>query len=223
MPGPERDASSGFDLWWTRFVGETAGDATHEAADRLRRKIRSVPLAARPDFLRRLWVELLRHRNDYGLVLLSLDAVRDRDRLGDLADAMAPLPGRLAEDAESHLADLVRLLAAANDPALLRVVEAYLLERPIGPCWPVVPWALWPARRELFARSWCRYAREVPSTRWDPALVLDPFLGEPGAVEAIRDALGPAWGRFRSALERRAAEAAWLGRSRREALARTLS
>ena len=136
-----------FDKWWDRFLRSMGLEEPHETARRLRRKLRRVKVADRPQFVKRLLEKLLQLHHAYGVTLLVLEGITDPAHLDDIAEHLMPLPGPQTDDEESHLSDLIRLLAAANNDSLMPVVEAYLLERDIGPYWPSVPWAVWPHRK----------------------------------------------------------------------------
>jgi len=145
-----------FDRWWQHFLRSMGLEEPHESARRLRRKLQRVKVADRPEFVKRLLEKLLQRHHAYGVALLVLEGIKDPAHLEDIADNMAPLPGPQTDDEESHLSDLIRILAAANMDSLLPVVEEYLLNREIGAYWPSVPWAVWPHRKRLFGKAWLR-------------------------------------------------------------------
>ena len=93
---------------------------------------------------------------------------------------MLPFPELQSDDEEAHLADLIRILAAAGDPALLPAVESYLKDRDVGPHWSTVPWALWPNHGDLFAVAWERFFLGQQVEEWQNTLVVRSFLAEPG-------------------------------------------
>ena len=221
------DRGTRFEIWWRAFERRVAGMDSHEKASQLRRKLRRMRLADRPEFVRDLWGVLLRRDYEYGVALFLLDSLDDLDHLRELARRLTPLPGRLADDQESHLSDLIRVLAATNDSKLLPPVRAYLLERTITPWWPTVPWALWPHRRELFARAWSRYLAECEPASWRGSVTIRPFLAEPDAVRAIRrriaDEMPDRWAELRQALVGQAVHVRWLSDEQRGALERAVS
>ncbi len=214
--------SKRFDIWWDGFQRRVADEEPFEIANRLRRKLCRTRVTEREEFLRRLWGVLLQRRRAYGVALFLLEGVKDLAQLRQLARKLMPLPGLQARDEESHLADLLRLLAAADVPTLLPPVEAYLLERPIGPYWATVPWALWPHQKELFARAWQRYLCETQPSDWNAALIIDSFLTEPEAVSLVRTmvaAVRPeSWEFLRQALIGEAGQVGWLSEEQRESL-----
>jgi len=216
-----------FDRWWAHFSARFGNEDSYAVARRLRRKIRRVKVDERPDFLRRLYGLLLRQERSYGVALFLLDAISDPAYLRELAELMRPLPSLQSEDEESHLSDLIRILAAANDADLLPVVEEYLLDRPIGPHWPSVPWALWPDRRKLFARAWCRFLSRRATEAWSNTLIVKAFLSEPDAICAVRDRLlaesPDRWEELREALLRHAGDAGWMSAGQREALEQAIA
>jgi hypothetical protein len=216
-----------FDRWWAHFSARFGNEDSYAVARRLRRKIRRVKVDARPDFLRRLFGVLLRQERSYGVALFLLDAISDPVYLRELAELMRPLPALQSEDEESHLSDLVRILAAVNDPEFLPVVEEYLLDRPIGPHWPSVPWALWPAERDLFSRAWCRFLSRLSHEERPNTLIVKTFLSEPDAICAVRDRLRhespDRWEELREALLRHAGDAGWMSAGQREALEQAIA
>jgi hypothetical protein len=219
--------TNGFERWWRAFQSRTRGEDPHRVAGRLRAKLRRTRVAERPVLRQRLWRALLRERHDYGVALFLLASESDHTCLGELAAFLTPLPELQSRDQESHLADIVRLLAATDVAPLLRPVEAYLLRRPIGPHWATVPWALWPHRKHLFARAWQRYLREVRPDHWNSSQVLAAFLAEPEAVRVVRRTVAREqpenWSSLREALIGVADRVEWLSREQRESLDRAVS
>ena len=220
-------SSVDFNRWWDHFRRSAAGEEPHESARRLRRKLRRVKLADRPAFIGRLLEVLLHRERAYGVALFLLEGLTDPAYLGVIADHLQPLPGPQSDEEESHLADLIRVVAAAGDDRLLPVVEEYLLTRSIGPHWSSVPWALWPRRRELFVLAWRRFFLEREPTEWTGTLIVRSFLAEPEAISEIRAALAAVaedrWKALREALLRQVGEVTWLSPEQREALDRVVS
>jgi hypothetical protein len=219
---------SDFDRWWQHFRSRTDGDEEpYETARRLRRKLRRVKVAERPRFVGRLIQVLLRQERSYGVALFLLEGLTDPSCLGVIADLLRPLPGLQSDDEESHLADLVRVVAASGDDTLLPVVEEYLLERAIGAHWSSVPWALWPRRKELFGQAWRRFFIDHDPADWKGTLIIRSFLAEPEAILVVRDALAGApverWDELRKALIRQAGLITWLSPDQRDALDRVVS
>lgn len=218
---------SAFDRWWSRFARESAGEDPYLTAQRLRRKIRRTRVADRRAFLRHLWRRLLRDDLAFGVALFLLEESLPPEVLLDLARQLRPLPALQSDDEESHLADLIRCLAATGERRLAAPVEEYLLERAIGPHWASVPWTLWPRRRRLFARAWERYFVDVAPSNWDEDRALNPFLGERDAAKAVAARLAERaperLERFREILLRRAQSVGWLSPSQRESLERALA
>lgn len=177
--------SAEFKTWWAELEREPGwlGDP-HEAAQRLRNRLRDEGPRQRRAFLEALMPVLLQQHHAYGTAFLLLAAVTDRGSLEPFARHLLPLPERQSDDEEAHLADLVRVLAAANDDRLLPAVESYLLEREIGPQWTTAPWALWPHRETLFALAWTRFLMETDPIAWRETL--RPFLSEPAAIRAVQ-------------------------------------
>ena len=215
-----------FDTWWSGFERRACDAGPHETAERLRGKLRRTRVAERPGFLCDLWQVLLQQRRDYGVALFLLDALTDADCLHELALRLCPLPGLQSPDEEAHLADLMRVLAAANDPDLLLPVTQYLLERPMSPEWTTVPWALWPHQKELFARAWQRYLRETQPADWHDGLIVKSFLAEPDAVRLVRSKVAlehpEHWDTLRAALIDVADQVSWLSREQRASLDRAV-
>jgi hypothetical protein len=216
-----------FDRWWERFRRQTAGEEPYETARRLRRKLRRIKVAERPEFVGRLLHVLLRKDRAYGVTLFLLEGLTDPAYLGTFASKLRPLPGLQSDDEESHLADLVRVVAAAGDDTLLPVVEEYLLRRAVSPHWSSVPWALWPHRRELFRKAWRRFFLDHDPADWTGTLIIRSFLTEPEAIREVREVLvadsGERWDALREALIRQAGVVTWLSPDQRDALDRVVS
>lgn len=214
-----------FEAWWRGFT-RRAETCPHETAHRLRGKLRRTRVAERLDFLRDLWEVLLRQRREYGIALFLLDTVTDPAGLRELAQHLSPLPELQSSDEEGHLADLMRLLAAAGDPALLPPLREYLLERAMSRDWVTVPWALWPHQKDLFAQAWQRYLRETQPRDWNGTAVVKSFLAEPDAVRIVRSKVAGEhpehWDVLRAALIDEAAHVGWLSREQRASLDRAV-
>lgn len=216
------------DSWWPEPERETGFFADpYEAAQRLKERLHGVPANRQLTLLERMAPRLLQQRHRYGVVLFLLDGITSRRGLEVIARHLLPLPERQSADEEAHLADLVRILAAADDERLLPCVEAYLLEREIAPAWPTVPWALWPHRESLFGVAWARYFAEVPPHAWFDAAVLRAFLAEPAAIRAVESHLsrrdGTRWLALRGALADQIEGARWLTAEQRAELDRALA
>jgi hypothetical protein len=211
-----------FDKWWEHFLTHMGLEEPHESARRLRRKLLRVKVADRPEFVKRLLEKLLKKHHAYGVALLVLEGITDPAHLDDIANSLLPLPGPLSDDEESHLSDLIRILAAANKDSLLPAVEEYLLRRDIGPHWPSVPWAVWPHRKRLFGKAWLRFFSQHDPADWRGTLIIKSFLTEPEAVRVIKHALEvdspDAWEPLRESLIRQAGLVSWLSDDQREAL-----
>jgi hypothetical protein len=220
-------APADFAKWWKRFRKTRKAEEPHETARRLRRKLRRVRVAERPAFVAQLFEVLLRQERAYGIALFVLEGLTDPVYLADVARNLAPLPELQPDDEESHLSDLVRVLAAVDNDDLLPPVRAYLLERPIGPHWPSVPWALWPHRKELFATAWSRFFAHGDTDAWNVTLIIKSFLTEPEAIGVVREVLAaetePRWSALREALLRQAGLVGWLSPDQREALNKVIS
>jgi hypothetical protein len=216
-----------FDKWWEHFLSQMSLEEPHESARRLRRKLQRVKVAERPAFVRKLLDKLLRRHRAYGVALLVLEGITDPAHLEDIADCLVPLPGPQSDDEESHLSDLIRILAAANRDSLLPAVEEYLLHRDIGPHWPSVPWAVWPHRKRLFGKAWLRFFTQRDPSDWKETLIIKSFLTEPEAVRVVKHALevdSPnSWRPLRESLIRQAGLVSWLSEDQREALDRAVS
>ena len=220
-------AAGDFGGWWRRFRSRYGGEEPYETARRLRRKVGRVRVAERPAFVASLLEVLLREERAYGVTLFLLEELEEPAYLHRIADLLRPLPGLGSEDEESHLADLVRLVAVAAEGGRPAVVREYLLDRPIGPHWSSVPWSLWPRSPGLFARAWGRFFAEHDPQEWVGSFVVRSFLSEPGAIARVRDGLESdhpeRWEAFRQALLRQAGLATWLTGEQRDALDRALS
>jgi len=218
--------SSRFEIWWSGFERRTRDDDPFDTALRLSVKLRRTRVAERPEFVNQVWEVLLQRRRAYGVALFFLDSLTDAQYLRSLAEYLVPLPPNQPHDEESHLADLVRLLAAADLPGVLTPVEQYLLDRPIGPLWATVPWALWPHQKELFALAWLRYLREIQPNDWSSALIVKAFLTEPDAVRLVRTTISrdhpEQWDSLREALLGEAEQVGWLSEDQRESLGRAV-
>jgi len=214
--------SLNFETWWMRSRRRLASEEPYESARRLRRKLKRIRVAERLAFTRRLIEALLREERAYGVVLFLLEGLSDPACLVWIAEGLGPLPGLQSEDEESHLADLLRILAAAAGDTLPSVVEEYLLRRPIGAHWPSVPWALWPARKELFSTAWHRFFLEHHPEDAAAQAVVRALLTEHEAVRRVRDAIEERsperWAALRGALTRCAGRTGWLSAEQREAL-----
>jgi hypothetical protein len=213
--------------WWKTFQKRLEpGHDPHELARELRDRFDVLPPGEQRRFLRRVWKGLLQQRRAYGVALFVLEGLTEPAILHDIAGTLEPFPTALALDEESHLADLLRILAAADDEELLLPVEHYLLEREIGSHWASVPWALWPHQKQLFARVWTRFFNDVEPYAWRHPLVIKPFLGEPAAIRAVKRRLSKSskekWIELRDALTRQAEIADWLNPKQRAAVDRAL-
>ena len=164
----------------------------HEAARRLGRELRGLEASKRPAFLDQLLVALLQERHAYGVALFLLERLTNRATLEKLHERLRPLPGLQTDEEESHLADLIRILAATGDRSMTPAVEDYLLQREPSSQWSTVPWALWPHNRELFARAWLRYFGEREPAEWTGTLVIRSFLSEPAAIDVVKQQLSGA-------------------------------
>lgn len=218
--------STRFESWWDGFERRTRNDDAFDTALRLSVKLRRTRVADRPEFVNQLWEVLLQRRHSYGVALFFLDSLTDAQYLRSLAEYLVPLPPNQSHDEESHLADLVRLLAAADMPGVLEPVEQYLLDRPIGPLWATVPWALWPHQAELFSRAWLRYLHEIQPNDWGTAMIVRAFLTEPDAVRLVRSTISrdhpEHWTSLREALLGEADQVSWLSEEQRESLGRAV-
>ena len=196
----------------------------YEAARRLSRNLRSLPRSKRSRALGEALDLLLVERACFGVVFFLLEGVNDPSVLDEIAERLRPGEARVSDDEESHLADLMRVLGAAGVPGLIAPVESYLLDRPIGPHWASVPWAIWPRRRELFVRAWVRFFIDRDPNDWTHTLLIKSFLAEPDAVLAVREPLElaspQAWTALREALLRQAGDVGWLSEQQRDALDR---
>ena len=216
-----------FDSWWSRSRRRLSAEDSYDTAWRLRRKLRRIRVAERHNFVNRLLDVLLREERAYGVALFFLEGLSDPVYLVRIAEGLRPLPGLQSDDEESHLADLLRILAAAAGPALPPVIEEYLIDRPIGPHWPSVPWALWPGHKELFASAWHRFFTEHHPEDPPAQPIVQAFLTEHEAIRRVRPALAAAspelWAALREALSRLAGRVGWLAPEQRENLERALS
>jgi len=213
--------------WWKSFQKRLEpGHDPHELFDELRGRLDELPPREQRNFLRRVWNVLLQRRRAYGVALFLLEVLTEPAILHEIAEMLEPFPATLTEEEESHLADLLRILAAADDKELLRPVERFLLEYEIGSHWATVPWALWPHRKVLFARVWTRFFNDVEPNAWRHPLVVKPFLGEPSAIGAVKRRLSKSsaerWGELRDVLRRQAELADWLNPKQRAAIDRVL-
>ena len=215
-----------FESWWNGFERRTREDDPFDTSLRLSVKLHRTRVADRPEFVNQLWEVLLQRQHAYGVALFFLDSLTDAQYLRSLAEYLVPLPPNQPHDEESHLADLVRILAAADIPGVLVPVEQYLLDRPIGPLWATVPWALWPHQAELFARAWLRYLREIQPNDWGTAMIVRSFLTEPDAVRLVRSTISgdhpEQWNSLREALLGEADRMSWLSDEQRESLGRAV-
>jgi hypothetical protein len=217
-------AVQAFKSWWKeiRSNRDSLSDP-HAAARDLGQRLDALGHAERGAFFSELMDFLLQQRHAYGVVLFLLERVSDQDSLRTLAEHMVPLPGQQADDEEAHLADLMRILGATNEPSLMVGVEAYLLERPICSYWSSVPWALWPHRPELFASAWARFFADRQPECYEDTLVLRSFLGEPDAISAVQAELSAnLWDPLRVALLGQVKIVRWLSEKQRAELQRNL-
>lgn len=221
MPTPE------FETWWAELQREPGAlRDSLGTATRIGRRLEQMEPADQSEFLEQLVPVLLQRHRAYGIALFLLDSLSDPAVLGLIAENLRPLSGRQSHDEEAHLADLIRILAAACEDPLLPAVEAYLIDREIGDLWPTVPWALWPHQPDLFARAWSRFFREIDPARWSDPLVARSFLSEPDAITAVRDKLGKPdealWRTLRDALLAQADQVSWFSPEQLKALERGL-
>ena len=222
---PSADA---FDRWWNQTLREPGAlDDAYRMARTLWARLDRVEQQDRQRCTERLMRVLLRERLAYGIVLFLLEGMTDPADLKTIHENLLPLPERQSDDEEGHLADLIRILAAADEPTLLPAVRDYLLEREIVPIWPSVPWALWPHQQSIFGQAWYRYFVEQDPSDWPATLVLRSFLGEPEAIRAFRQPLAQSaadrWTALRVALLSLAVNASWLSEDQRVALHQVLT
>lgn len=208
MPTPE------FETWWAEVQREPGAlRDSHDTAQRLGRRLEALGPEEQSQFLEQLIPVLLQRHRAYGIALFLLDSLSDPAVLGLIADNLQPFPGLQTHDEEAHLADLVRILAAARADKLLPAVEGYLLERDIGVHWATVPWALWPHEAALFTRAWERFFHDRPSTEWSDPLAARSFLSEPDAIIALREHLQKtdetSWPTLRDTLMEQADKVSW--------------
>lgn len=222
-------ATAEFENWWAevqRQPGGLRGTAALETARHLSRRLRAANAADQTEFLDQLLLVLLQRHRAFGVALFMLENLTDPAALDLIVRHLRPLPPPQSDDEEAHLADLVRVLAAADDDALMPVVEDYLLRREIVPVWSTVPWALWPHRKELFGQAWTRFFRECDPAEWVNTLVIRSFLCEPEAIDAVRHPLerehDERWPVLRGALLRQAGLASWLTAEQRADLEKNL-
>lgn len=219
--------SAVFENWWAEFQrrAQALADPQH-AARHIGQHLRSLPAAQQAAFIADLLQVLLQRQHRYGVALFMLEQITDPAALETLARRLQPLPSLQSEDEEGHLADLIRILAAADDPGLMAPVETYLVERPIGPHWSSVPWALWPHRKRLFAAAWSRFFTHRHPSVAETTLVIRSFLSEPEAIQLVRRGLVESaperWDALREALLRQAGSVSWLDAEQRAALDRSL-
>lgn len=213
--------------WWEEFRPGLDGEIDPcDTARIIQRRLRDVDEAERPAWLDRIFEHLLRVRRAYGVCLFLLEGIADPGYLRVIARYLQPFPATCNDDDEGHLADLIRILGAADDRELLPAVETYLLERDPAPPWSTVPWALWPHRTDLFAQAWSRYFSSEAPADWQNTLVIRSFLTEPEAIGVVRGRLEPEdverWRVLRDALLRQAGSSSWLSEEQRDALERTV-
>lgn len=220
--------SAAFENWWTEFQRTPDALANpHEAARRIGRHLRSVAAAEQRAFIDDLLEILLQREYRYGVALFMLEQVTDPHALLMLSQRLRPLPELRTEDQEGHLADLVRILASTDDPELMPAVQTYLVDRPIGPHWSSVPWALWPHRKDLFGQAWARFFRHQHPSIAEGTLVIRSFLSEPDAIQVVHQVLLESspdrWDALRDALLRQVGSVRWLDADQRAALDRSLA
>jgi len=206
--------SSEFEAWWAEVQREPGAlRNSHDTAMRIGRRLEPMEPAEQSAFLAQFVPVLLQRHRAYGIALFLLENLSDPAVLDLIADNLRPLSGLQTHDEEAHLADLIRILAAACEERWLPAVEAYLLDREIGSHWATVPWALWPHQPDLFARAWTRFFRERDPAEWSDPLVAGSFLSEPDAIKAVRETLDPSdhelWQTFREALLEQADQVSW--------------
>jgi hypothetical protein len=221
VPTPE------FETWWAEVQREPGVlRDSHDTAQRLGRRLEALDPDEQGEFLGQLIPVLLQRHRAYGIALFLLDSLSDPAVLGLIAEHLQPFPGLQTHDEEAHLADLVRILAAAHERELLPAVEAYLLKREIGSHWATVPWALWPHETELFVRAWERFFHERPAEEWSDPLAARSFLSEPDAIVALRRHLQTtdeaSWPTLRDTLLEQADKVSWFSPDQLEALENAL-
>lgn len=209
--------------WWGCFRAELGGRIDPmETARRLQRRLRDLEGPERQVWLDRILEFLLAERRAYGVCLFLLEGITDPGYLRVIARHLEPMPARCDDDDEGNLADLIRVLGAADDRELLPAVEHYLLRRDLAPAWSTVPWALWPHRKALFTTAWNRYFSTEDPAGWHNTLVVRSFLTEPEAIRLVRGRLeeenSERWELLRAALLRQAGSASWLSSSQRAEL-----
>jgi len=219
--------SAVFENWWAEFQRKPGVLADPQrAARRIGRHLRSLEPAPQAEFLDDLLQVLLQRQHRYGVALFMLEQVTDTQALFTLAERLEPLPPLQSEDEEGHLADLIRILAATDEAALMPAVERYLVDRRIGPYWSTVPWAVWPHHKALFGKAWARFFAHMHPSVVEATLVIRSFLSEPEAIQIVHRELvelAPArWDALRDALLRQAGSVRWLDADQRAALDRSL-
>ena len=218
-----------FENWWAeiqRHPGGLRATEAHATARRISRRLRALTNADHSEFVDQLMQVLLERHHAYGVALFLLEGISDPAVLDMIARHLQPLPGRQCDDEEAHLADLIRVLAAANDASLMPVARDYLLQREIVPGWATVPWALWPHNKELFGDAWARFFRERDPAEWTSTLIIKSFLTEPDAISVVRKRFdggsGRHWAALRDALLRQAGLVGWLSAEQRAELEQLL-
>ncbi len=215
-----------FETWWAEIQREPGVlRDSHDTARRLGRRLDSMGTRQQQDFLKQLVPVLLQRHRAYGIALFLLDSLSDRAVLDLIAANLSPFPALQTHDEEAHLADLVRILAAAREERLLPAVRSYLLDREIGAHWATVPWALWPHEHDLFVKAWLRFFGEKEPEDWTDPLVVRSFLGDADAIRAVKTGLessGGDWPRLREALLRQAGRVSWISPDQLNALQQDL-
>jgi hypothetical protein len=208
-------SSAEFEQLWISF--ESARDAStdsYENAAWWGNRLPGLEPAKGNRQLERLLSRLLQRSHDYGITLFLLERLSDPAVLELICTHIQPLPDIQSADEEAHLADLIRILAASDEPSLEAPVRYYLLERTIGPHWATVPWSLWPHSKNLFGEAWKRYFLECAETDWMGTLVIKSFLADTAAISLVREHLSEEyprqWDLLRNTLIQQAGSVSWL-------------
>ena len=182
------DSQVTFEEWWIDFARGTREADYYEASERLLTYVAGLSGSKRDALVKGLVdVGWLRHGSD--VALGALERLAGPDARRRVARAVETLPTvRPPHPLGDFRHSLLRVLAADPSGECLAAVDSYCQDE-IGPGFTTIVWALWPHHGARFAQYHARYFAEQPWDAWGQTAVVQAFLTEPPALEAVRDAL----------------------------------
>ena len=179
-----------FDEWWEEFLNDThPREDFYETLHRLRTFIGGLSSTKRDAFVAGMVDVACDRRDGWSLALSALERFGGREARRRLHDTVIALPEvRPPHPLGDYRDSVLRVLASDSESEFIAPVEEFCRQQ-IGPGFTGVVWALWPHRRDMFARYHARFFVEAPAEWWARKAVIQAFVSEPEALVAVRDAL----------------------------------